>query len=372
MSADLADLLQPEYLADPHPFYREVAAGRGPTWIGAQETWVVTDHAQAMRVLTDSATFRSDPRAIGEDLPAPMLSVQSLDGAEHAALRRTVLGRIRGHDLAAIEERAVARARQRVANLRDGRFDVVPDLVQPLALAFATEVLGLPRLDLAEFVPISTAIVAAMDAGLNPAAHEPGVAARAALSTVISILAPEPPLAGNAPPSGHGQLVNSLRAVLHASFESCARFLTSSLLHLATVGIPPGTATRDAALHELARFVSPVQGDTRFCADAVTVDGVRMPAGSAITVLVSAANRDPRVFAEPDRLLLDRRPNPHLAFGRGPHACLGTGMAFAQTRALLLALDQQGLRLEPLGEPTYHPHATLRGIASLTARLTDE
>lgn len=92
------------------------------------------------------------------------------------------------------------------------------------------------------------------------------------------------------------------------------------------------------AVEELLRWTSPIMQFRR----TVTVDtelaGQRMTAGDKVVLYYVAANRDPAVFTEPDRLDLSRNPNPHLAFGIGPHFCLGANLARLEARAALAAL----------------------------------
>src|SRR5690606_29961826 len=69
----------------------------------------------------------------------------------------------------------------------------------------------------------------------------------------------------------------------------------------------------ETAVEELLRYVSPVQGVARVAREEVELGGVRIPAGSLVSAMLGAANRDPAVFAEPGRLDIERDPNPHLA-----------------------------------------------------------
>nr|WP_237534431.1 cytochrome P450 [Streptomyces sp. SID3343] len=167
-------------------------------------------------------------------------------------------------------------------------------------------------------------------------------------------------------------LRNSLRVILHSGYESSSRLLGNALVACLDA---PGALARlrggvtDAALRELVRFAGPVQAEARGCVEDTEVGGQPIRRGEVVTVLVGVANRDPRVFAYPDTLDLDRQHNPHIGFGRGPHACLGSLPALLLTRTVFTALVREHPGMEPVGEPIFRRNATLRGVEHLELRL---
>ena len=90
----------------------------------------------------------------------------------------------------------------------------------------------------------------------------------------------------------------------------------------------------DLAVDELIRWVSPVIGFTRTVTEDHERRGVRLKAGDEVLMLYQSANRDASVFENPDGLILDRDPNPHLAFGIGPHFCLGANLARLEVKTV--------------------------------------
>ena len=101
-----------------------------------------------------------------------------------------------------------------------------------------------------------------------------------------------------------------------------------------------------AAVEEFFRVLSPLGYIGRVCPNATNVHGVEVSAGDRIALGWAAANRDPEVFDNPDKLILDRKPNPHLAFGAGPHVCIGAIHARMLVRAFLQALCNRIDRIE--------------------------
>ena len=133
--------------------------------------------------------------------------------------------------------------------------------------------------------------------------------------------------------------------LLIAGHETTANLLGNALLALGRDPDARAALVRDPALlttavDEFLRWDAPVQGLARTVTRDVELHGKRLRPEQKVLLLFGSANRDERRFEEPDRLILDRRPNPHLAFGHGTHACLGAMLAETEARVgleLLLA-----------------------------------
>jgi cytochrome P450 len=106
------------------------------------------------------------------------------------------------------------------------------------------------------------------------------------------------------------------------------------------------------AVEELLRFESPLQLNNRLASAPIELPDLVVPEGSFITLAIGAANRDPAVFEAPDRLDIARKPNHHLAFGHGAHACAGLNVARLEARIALgtLARRLPGLSLDGAAE----------------------
>src|SRR5690606_6532389 len=127
----------------------------------------------------------------------------------------------------------------------------------------------------------------------------------------------------------------------------------------------------ESAIEELLRFESPVQLTTRVAHEDVEIAGVRVSAGDKVVVGLGAANRDPEVFDAPDELRLDRRPNPHMAFGDGIHYCLGAALARAQGRLAIPKLLARfpTLRLDLDAPLQWRRNIVVRGLSELRASV---
>jgi cytochrome P450 family 142 subfamily A polypeptide 1 len=120
----------------------------------------------------------------------------------------------------------------------------------------------------------------------------------------------------------------------------------------------------DKAVDELIRYVSPVLSFIRTVTEDHTYNGVDLKQGDRVLLLYQSANRDEDVFDRPDELILDRDPNPHLAFGIGPHFCLGANLARMEVKVIFQEL------LHRLRDIRIAPDAPFqRGASSLVLSL---
>jgi pimeloyl-[acyl-carrier protein] synthase len=125
------------------------------------------------------------------------------------------------------------------------------------------------------------------------------------------------------------------------------------------------------AIEELLRYITPVQTTWRVTTRPVTIGDVDIDAETTVLLLLGAADRDPRVIGDPDRLDIARAPNQHVALGFGPHFCLGSSLARLETRTMLGALAQRfpDLRLRDAAPARFIGNIQFRRIAELDVEL---
>jgi cytochrome P450 len=131
-------------------------------------------------------------------------------------------------------------------------------------------------------------------------------------------------------------------------------------------------AVRPKVINELLRFVTPETGVTRLVLEDVEVAGTVIPAGSTVYVLLASANRDERVFADPDRFDYTRSTegHQHLAFAAGPHTCMGQVLARQSADTILTAVTQRCARIELSGKPEYNSIQHARQWKTMDLQLT--
>jgi cytochrome P450 len=123
------------------------------------------------------------------------------------------------------------------------------------------------------------------------------------------------------------------------------------------------------AIEEMLRYESPLQFNNRELTAPVDIGGRQVGAGTFVTLCIGAANRDPAQFEDPDRFDVGRRPNRHLAFGQGDHACAGMNVARMEARIAIGRLLARRPRLEPAAPPRRDRRVRFRGFVNLPAVL---
>ncbi|MEM7286081.1 MAG: cytochrome P450 [Actinomycetota bacterium] len=116
------------------------------------------------------------------------------------------------------------------------------------------------------------------------------------------------------------------------------------------------------AVEELIRWVTPLNNMFRIVTTPTELAGTDMAIGDRVALIYPAANRDPRVFDDPDTFDVTRDPNPHLAFGHGTHFCLGANLARIELRLLFQELSQRVTNLRVVSEPDVEPNIFARAV----------
>jgi cytochrome P450 len=163
--------------------------------------------------------------------------------------------------------------------------------------------------------------------------------------------------------------------LLFAGHDTTRSMLAICLWLLATHPDQAALLRRDpdripAAVEEMVRYEPIISGIPRIPSVDLDIAGVRIPAGSYVTLSVPSANRDPRAFADPDRLdVLRPDAQRHLGFGLGAHFCVGANVARAELREALRVVLERCPLIEARTEPVWQPYAASRRFESLSMRF---
>ena len=117
-----------------------------------------------------------------------------------------------------------------------------------------------------------------------------------------------------------------------------------------------------SAVEELLRWITPLNNMFRTVTEDTEIDGIAMKANDRVALVYPSANRDERVFTDPDELDFTRDPNPHIAFGFGTHFCLGANVARVSLRVALEELTQTLTNLRFGAEPEYEANVFVKAV----------
>lgn len=402
----LAFLASPRMREDPNWAYRLIRR-RDPVHRSPLGFWVLSRHADVKAALhhpglgnspaaIDSSQLRLGPLRRLLDRPAQsrsgtgeFLEVSErllifLDPPDHTRLRGLVSRAFTPRQMARLEGRIVALADEVLAPLASrGRFELMADLAYPFPARVICELIGLPPedheliathgKDLAvgldplpsaeQIARADRAVVALRDHLAGPIRERRDRPGDDLLSALVTAEADGDRL-------DHDELVATVILLLIAGHETTANLIGSSVA-LLDAHPDQRAALRDrpelaeTAVEELLRLEPPVQMNQRNALEDVELAGRTIPKGSIVILLIGAANRDPEVFAEPDRLDLARTPNPHLSFSAGAHFCLGAALARMEGRIVLPALYRALPNLRLAERPRHRPSFTIRGYPEL-------
>lgn len=372
IGADLAEQVLGDGVlaADPLPALARLRAEAPVAPHRPTGAWILSRHADVLAASRDPATFCSGRgvllEEIGVEYPSPPTMMHT-DPPDHTRYRRLVAPAFAPRVVRALEAPIAARARAAVAALPAGEpVDVVAELAVPFPLRIIADLLGVPEDDWPRFHEWSEAAVpGASDRSPDEAAALMGEMTGYLLAAaadrrarprddVISLLAT---VEVGGERLDDDELAMFLVQLLVAGNETTRNALAGGLVafaehpdqwdRLRADRSPPALA---AAVEEVLRWTTPVVYFLRTTTRGVTMHGVDLPAGTPVVLHYLSANRDEAAFGPTaDRFLVDRDPNPHLAFGAGPHLCLGAALARLELRAVLGALADRFARLEQAG-----------------------
>jgi cytochrome P450 family 142 subfamily A polypeptide 1 len=126
------------------------------------------------------------------------------------------------------------------------------------------------------------------------------------------------------------------------------------------------------AVEEMLRWVSPIKNMARTATRDTSLNGRTIREGDKLLLLYPSANRDALVFPDPDTFDINRRPNEHVAFGNGPHFCLGNSLARLEMTVMFEKLLTRLPDIEPVSrqEPAYRPANFVSGYETMPVRFT--
>lgn len=359
-------------------------------WDEPNQVWGITRYEDVLAIEKDPKTFSSmrAPRPHGEPLPMMI----SMDNPEHQRRRSLVNRGFTPKKVQAHAETIRSICRKLIADVEArGECDFVWDIAAPLPLLLIADMLGFePDAydDLLRWsddmirgttgTPTPEVQLAAMNAGIEFRDYQLKVIAdrraQPSQDDLISTLV-------HAEIDGHRlddeSIVSETLLILIGGDETSRHVITCGMLALLEFPeqqdiLRSQPELIETGVEELLRWVSPIKNMARTVTTAVELHGQTLREGDQVMLFYPSANRDERVFTSPDLLDVRRNPNPHLAFGFGPHFCLGASLARLELKIMFEEVLQRlpDLSLATQSPLTYRSSNFITGPEAMPVRFT--
>jgi cytochrome P450 len=404
----LLKLLDPANRANPYPVYRQILDG-GPVQLPESTLHVLSSFADCDEVLRhpDSCSDRlkstAAQRAIAAgEQPRPFGTpgFLFLDPPDHTRLRKLVSKAFSPKVVKALEPDITGLVDGLLNTVAEtGQFDVIDGLAHPLPVAVICRLLGVPMEDEPQFSVASTILAQGLDPFVTYSGEtqrfeerlQAGLWLRGYLRELLVRRRSQPAddlmsalisVEESGDQLTEDEIVATCNLLLIAGHETTVNLIANGILAMlrhreywTALSADPGLAP--AIIEETLRYDPPVQLASRIAGADMTIGStsggqersdsgiIRVPKGDIMILLLAAAHRDPEVTERPDEFDPTRSSIRHLAFGHGPHFCLGAPLARMEAAVALSAVTKRFPDARLADEPIYKPHVTLRGMARL-------
>jgi len=386
----------PDFIDDPYPYYA-ILRRQDPVHKMAGGGVFLTRYEDVVAVYRDPHASSDKKKEFGPKFGATPLyehhttSLVFSDPPLHTRVRRLIMG--------ALNQRAIARIEGGLVTLVDGlldrmaekrRIDLIDDFATEIPIEVIGNLLGVPRAERGPLRGWSIAILSALEPAPDADLLERGNrAVREFLDYLAILVADRRKHPGDFETDvltrliqgeqdgerlTETELYHNCIFMLNAGHETTTNLIGNGMHALFThrrelerLVAEPGLIP--TAVEELLRYEPPLQLNNRLATADMRIGGRTFPAGTFITLGIGAANRDPDQFPDPDRLDVGRKPNRHVAFGHGDHACAGMNVARLEGRIAFGRLLARFPRIEPDGAPERDRRVRFRGFRHLPARV---
>jgi hypothetical protein len=387
------------FAADPYPVYAALRED-SPVFHAAEFGMTfLTRYRDIFSALTDKRLGRalpegSDRTSNGQRASLPNyeryvnVNLLETEGDAHARLRRLLARALSPKRVADLDARVQEIATSLIERLAPGvEVDFIADVAEPLPVIVISELLGWPATERHRLRPWSADIVRLYERDTTDEDAQRAEAACGEFAGMLDALAAErkkspaddfisalAALENATDALTRDELISSCMLLLNAGHEATVNAAGNGLLALlrhprAMRKMREEPALIGSAVEEMLRYDPPLHLFHRYAYEEIEIEGHVIPRGGKLGLLYGSANRDPDMFAEPDRFDIARNPNRHLAFGAATHFCLGAPLARLELRTLFGTLLANTHRLELCEEePEHRPGLVFRGLKRLRIR----
>lgn len=359
--------------SNPFDWYAEMRQ-KSPVYYDAeQQSWMVFRYNDVKTVFANWQLFSSKVPHPPEQTDFTQ-SLNFTDPPKHRSLRSLVAQVFTARRVEELARRITQITHELIDQVQTQHcMDFVHDLAIPLPVIVIAEILGVPVADRAEFKRWSDGIVVLDPAALKAMAdyfrhlleerrQQPG---KDLISDLIAAHEAGETLTAQ-------ELVDFCIVLLVGGNETTTNLLGNAILCFHEYPAAYERLKREPNLlpltiEEVLRYRSSIQGIERFTKVETQLGGQTIPAGQMVTVWMGSANRDAAQFDRAEEFVVDRDPNPHVAFGNGIHFCLGAPLARLEAAIVLRAVLERlpNLRIDPAATREFIPTTTVHGLASL-------
>ena len=350
---------------DPYSLYSQLRLDAPIHWCEGPQMWMIVSYHEASEQLKDHRFSRQQHLdklisrfGTGHIFERQKNDLPYMDGHDHAKMRHHVINAYRRIDFPSLKEFTASFLDSRLESLSSQKqFDVVHEVADLLPVMVVSELLGVPADQQEEVGRKVGSFVRARGLTQTESTMEKGDDSIAFYEEYFLPLIhekrnnPSSDLLSRLiadPEEGVHLSDEQLLLIISSNFYSASvytlRLLVSTLAWVMAMNPDAYARVQDnrelviPALEELLRWDPPAQATNASVAlEDIEIAGKLVKAGDSLSVLVGAANRDPKAFPDPDQFLLDRRPNPHVSFAPGLHQCLGLQIARMEGQAALNA-----------------------------------
>jgi cytochrome P450 len=371
---------------DPYPIYRYLLEECPVYHNPDRDFWALSRFQDVKSAFQDWRTFSSAGGVTVDELLALTgPGFLTMDPPRHEHLRDIVKRFFEPRRVAALAPRIEEMVEHLLSGIAGrGEVDIAAELAKKLPVLVICEVMGLPTGDHVQLKAWADAILERVpgDDATPPEAREAAAAMRAYLTEQIGYRRNhDRDDALGALLSAHDksgvpsfeELIGTSMLLFEAGNSTTTSLIANGLLVLAGHPVQRAWLAEHLddvapAVEELLRYESPVQNMGRTATRPVSLHGAEIPAGARVLLLIGAANRDPRVWSQPDELVLRRKPKRGAVFGEGIHHCIGAGLARLEMSVVLKMFLERFPTYEVREFERFHD-VTQRGLKRLVVRL---
>ncbi|TCK22433.1 cytochrome P450 [Pseudonocardia endophytica] len=389
------DLLTPEATADPYPLLDALREHDPVHWSADHRAWLLTRYDDVSAAFANKALSNDRVRPVraaraarGETSDSAADRVLALmsewmvvsDPPAHSRLRKLAAGAFKGQRISAMDASITALVDELIDAFTGG--DLIAGVAYPLPATVIATMLGAPVADRDRFRDWSDELALVAFGGGGSDRHERALGGLhemdAYFRSLIEQRRSEPgddmltAMMGTEQDDklSDDELSAMCALLLFAGHETTTNSIANATLALLRRPDDLARLRRDPDLlnttvEELLRFDGPIKVINRWVVDETEIRGRTISPGERVHLVLAAANRDPERFADPATVDIERSPNPHVAFGKGIHACIGAQLARMETRIAVGRIVSRLPDLALAAEPRWKPAVASRSLEAL-------